>query len=125
MEALNFQRKSADKAAEPAKKIRKREVASEQLVDHIQTVVGQKMAAVRSFIIGGDFNTNTDDFAGETTLAKLGQDGFQNCMEDFRLPFASLTPVDTVIPTRHLITSSPKARRLANRQLLADRMTLD
>lgn len=70
-----------DKAAEQAKNIRKREVASQQLLDHIQTVVAQKMPMVRSFIIGGDFNTNTDEFAGETTLTKLEQGGFQNSMD--------------------------------------------
>jgi hypothetical protein len=70
-----------DKAAEGAKNIRKREVASEQLLDHIQTVVASKMPTVRSFIIGGDFNTNADEFADEATLTRLEQNGFQSCME--------------------------------------------
>ena len=71
-----------DKAAEGAKNVRKREVASGQLLDHIRTVVAEKMPSVRSFIIGGDFNTNIDEFGAETTLTQLQQDGFQNALGD-------------------------------------------
>ncbi len=69
-----------DKAAEGSKNVRKREVASQQLLDHIRNVVGQKMPSINSFVIGGDFNTNADQFGTETTMTALEQNGFQNCM---------------------------------------------
>jgi len=81
-----------DKRAAETKNIRKREVAAEQLLDHIQTVVARAMPTVRSFVIGGDFNTNRDEFAGETTLAQLEQDHFQNCMESLPRPLRVTHP---------------------------------
>lgn len=69
-----------DKASETLKNARKREVAAEQVLDHIKSVVAQKMPAVQSFVIGGDFNTNKDEFATETTLTNLEQNGFRDCM---------------------------------------------
>ena len=63
----------SDKAAEMQKNIRKREVAAEQVLNHIHDVVMPSMPAVKSFVVGGDFNTNLDqaDFAQEKTLATL------------------------------------------------------
>lgn len=73
----------SDKTAEGRKNIRKREVAIDQLLDHIRDVVTPAMPAVKSFVVGGDFNTNPDqpEFAGEKTLSKLTAAGFRNPVE--------------------------------------------
>jgi len=57
----------SDKVTETQKNIRKREVAIDQLLNHIHDVITPKMPAVKSFIVGGDFNTNLDqaEFAQE------------------------------------------------------------
>jgi endonuclease/exonuclease/phosphatase family metal-dependent hydrolase len=75
----NLVRRS-DKAAEEAKNIRKREVASQQLLDHMRDVIATAMPNVRSIIIGGDFNTNAEEYGNETTLKALHDAGFVNCM---------------------------------------------
>jgi endonuclease/exonuclease/phosphatase family metal-dependent hydrolase len=73
----------SDKAAETQKNIRKREVAIDQLLNHIHDVITPSMPAVKSFIVGGDFNTNLDqaEFAQEKTLVKLTAAGFRNVWE--------------------------------------------
>ena len=71
-----------DKAAEEKKNIRKREVAAQQILAHAQSVVARAMPMVQSIIVGGDFNTNTDEFAAETTFAKFEESGFSNCMDE-------------------------------------------
>jgi endonuclease/exonuclease/phosphatase family metal-dependent hydrolase len=73
----------SDKTVEAQKNIRKREVAIAQLLNHIRDVIAPKMPMVKSFVVGGDFNTNVDqpDFAQEKTLAKLTAAGFRNSME--------------------------------------------
>jgi hypothetical protein len=72
-----------DKAVEAHKNIRKREVAIDQLLNHIRDVIASKLPMVKSFVVGGDFNTNVDqpDFAQERTLTKLTTAGFRNSME--------------------------------------------
>jgi endonuclease/exonuclease/phosphatase family metal-dependent hydrolase len=73
----------SDKAAEGQKNIRKREVAIEQLLNHVRDVIAPAMPMVKSFVVGGDFNTNLDqpDFAAEKTLSTLTAAGFRNSME--------------------------------------------
>lgn len=72
-----------DKAAEAHKNIRKREVSIDQLLNHIRAVIAPAMPMVKSFVVGGDFNTNVDqpDFAQEKTLTTLTAAGFRNSME--------------------------------------------
>ncbi|PYI91551.1 MAG: hypothetical protein DME97_13045 [Verrucomicrobia bacterium] len=73
----------SDKTVEAHKNIRKREVAIDQLLNHIRDVIAPAMPMVKSFVVGGDFNTNVDqpDFGQETTLTKLTAAGFRNSME--------------------------------------------
>ena len=73
----------SDKTVEAQKNIRKREVAIAQLLNHIRDVIAPKLPMVKSFVVGGDFNTNVDqpDFAQEKTLATLTAAGFRNSME--------------------------------------------
>jgi endonuclease/exonuclease/phosphatase family metal-dependent hydrolase len=73
----------SDKTVEARKNIRKREVAIAQLLNHIRDVIAPKMPMVKSFVVGGDFNTNVDqpDFAQEKTLATLTAAGFRNSVE--------------------------------------------
>ena len=76
-----------DRLAEGQKNIRKREVAVDQLIKHTRDMIGRAMPMVRSFVIGGDFNTNPDqpNFAEEKTLVKLTDAGFLNPMEGMPL----------------------------------------
>jgi len=73
----------SDKAAETQKNIRKREIAVEQLLNHRRDVIAPAMPIVKSFIVGGDFNTNLDqiEFAQEKTLVTLTSAGFRNVWE--------------------------------------------
>jgi endonuclease/exonuclease/phosphatase family metal-dependent hydrolase len=73
----------SDKAAEAKKNTRKREVAIDQLLNHMRDVIAPAMPMVKSFVVGGDFNTNLDqpEFAQEKTLPKLTAAGFRNSME--------------------------------------------
>lgn len=75
-----------DKAAETAKNIRKREVAGLQVVKHIHDIVELAMPNVHAMIVGGDFNTDRDEFGNEGTLKTLENAGFANCMA--KLPIA-------------------------------------
>ena len=61
-----------------AENIGKREAATKQLLEHVNTVLPQKMPAIRTVIIGGDFNTNADQqmFSAERTLKILANAGF-------------------------------------------------
>ena len=72
-----------DKAIEAQKNIRKREVSIDQLLNHVRDVIAPAMPMVKSFVVGGDFNTNVDqpDFAQEKTLPTLTAAGFRNSME--------------------------------------------
>jgi hypothetical protein len=76
-----------DKAAEGKKNILKREVSIEQVLNHIRDVIAKKMPTVKSFVVGGDFNTNLDqpDFAQEKTLTSLTAGGFRSAMEGIPL----------------------------------------
>jgi endonuclease/exonuclease/phosphatase family metal-dependent hydrolase/DNA-directed RNA polymerase subunit RPC12/RpoP len=62
--------------------IRQREVATEQLVEHLG-VIRSKAPSVRVVVVGGDLNTNPDDprFAEEKTIPTLLNAGFTNAME--------------------------------------------
>jgi endonuclease/exonuclease/phosphatase family metal-dependent hydrolase len=72
-----------DKAAEGQKNRLKREVSIEQVLSHIRNDIPKKLPTVKSFVVGGDFNTNLDqpEFAGETTITKLVEGGFRSAME--------------------------------------------
>lgn len=74
----------SDRAAEAHKNMRKREVAIEQLLNHTREVISSAMPMVKSFVVGGDFNTNPDqpEFAEEKTLTKLAAAGFRNATQD-------------------------------------------
>jgi endonuclease/exonuclease/phosphatase family metal-dependent hydrolase len=76
-----------DRVAEGQKNIRKREVAVDQLINHIRDMIAPAMPMLKSFVVGGDFNTNPDqpDFAEEKTLSKLTDAGFTNPMEGMPL----------------------------------------
>jgi len=73
----------SDKAAETQKNIRKREVAIDQVLNHMRDVIAPSMPMVRSFVVGGDFNTNLDqaEFVQEKTLVTLTSAGFRNVWE--------------------------------------------
>jgi endonuclease/exonuclease/phosphatase family metal-dependent hydrolase len=73
----------SDKAAETQKNIRKREVAIDQLLNHIHGVIAPSMPLVKSFVVGGDFNTNLDqtEFTQEKTLRTLTAAGFRSIWE--------------------------------------------
>jgi endonuclease/exonuclease/phosphatase family metal-dependent hydrolase len=73
----------SDKTAETQKNILKREVAIDQLLNHIHDVITPSMPTVKSFVVGGDFNTNLDqaEFTQEKTLVKLTGAGFRNVWE--------------------------------------------
>ena len=77
-----------DRIVEAQKNIRKREVAVDQLLIHIRDMIGPAMPMVKSFVVGGDFNTNPDqpEFAEEKTLSKLTDAGFRDPMEGMSLP---------------------------------------
>ena len=77
----------ADKTVEAQKNIRKREVAIQQLLNHVHDVIAPSMPMVKSIVIGGDFNTNPDqaDFAAEKTLTKLTDGGFRSAVEGLPL----------------------------------------
>lgn len=72
-----------DKQVETARNIRKREVAVSQILDHSRTVIATSMPAVKSVIVGGDFNTNLDqaEFREEKTLLKFAEAGFRSALE--------------------------------------------
>jgi len=76
-----------DKTAEAQKNIRKREVAIQQLLNHVHDVITPSMPMVKSIVIGGDFNTNPDqtDFAAEKTLTTLTDAGFRSSVEGLPL----------------------------------------
>jgi endonuclease/exonuclease/phosphatase family metal-dependent hydrolase len=76
-----------DKEAETAKNIRKREVAIDQLLTHVQDVIGTTMPTIRGILIGGDFNTNHDQamFAEERTLDAFANAGYQSGFERLAL----------------------------------------
>jgi endonuclease/exonuclease/phosphatase family metal-dependent hydrolase len=72
-----------DKTAEAQKNRLKREVSIEQVLNHIRNDIPRKLPTVKSFVVGGDFNTNLDqpEFAGEKTITKLTDGGFRSAME--------------------------------------------
>jgi endonuclease/exonuclease/phosphatase family metal-dependent hydrolase len=76
-----------NREAETAKNIRKREVATTQLLAHIHDVVGTTMPTIKGVVIGGDFNTNHDQamFSAERTLDSLADAGYQNGFEELSL----------------------------------------
>jgi endonuclease/exonuclease/phosphatase family metal-dependent hydrolase len=80
-----------DKAKETTKNIRKREIATAQLLDHARNTIATAMPMVKCIIIGGDFNTSLDqaEFARERTLGDLTGAGFVKVM-------SHLSPADRV-----------------------------
>ena len=76
-----------NKEVETAKNIRKREVATHQLLNHLRDIIATAISSIKTVIIGGDFNTNKDQpmFASEKTLSTLTDAGFRNCMEGLPL----------------------------------------
>lgn len=111
-----------DKEAEGRKNIRKREVAIEQLLNHVRDVIAPSMPLVKSIVVGGDFNTNPDqpDFAEEKTLTTLTAAGFRNSVEGIPLPQRVTHPgsgpypdatfdylfASNLVPAKPLITAS-------------------
>ena len=77
-----------NKEAETAKNIRKREIATFQLLNHLRDIIATAISSIKTVIIGGDFNTNKDQsmFVSEKTLLTLTDAGFRNCMENLPLP---------------------------------------
>jgi endonuclease/exonuclease/phosphatase (EEP) superfamily protein YafD len=49
-----------NKEIETAKNIRKREVATDQLLNHLRDIITTAISSIKTVIIGGDFNTNKD-----------------------------------------------------------------
>ena len=64
--------------------IAKRELAVDQLSDHINEVQSRMMPTVRAVIVGGDFNTNKDQplFVSERTLDVMTSAGFVSVFGD-------------------------------------------
>ena len=60
-----------ERILETAKNIRKREVATHQLLSHLRDIIATAISSIKTVIIGGDFNTTTDQpmFASEKTLS--------------------------------------------------------
>lgn len=112
----------SDKTVETQKNIRKREVAIDQVLNHMRTVIAPAMPMVKSFVVGGDFNTNLDqpEFAAEKTLPTLTAAGFRNSMEGASRPQRVTHPGNgpypdatfdylfgaNLIPAKPLITAS-------------------
>jgi endonuclease/exonuclease/phosphatase family metal-dependent hydrolase len=71
-----------DKAVEREKNVHKREVAARQLIGHMHEVLEGKLPAVKSVVVGGDFNTNAEEFADDTSLETLVKAGFASCMQN-------------------------------------------
>jgi endonuclease/exonuclease/phosphatase family metal-dependent hydrolase len=71
-----------DKAEERKKNVNKREIAARQVVGHMHEVIETKMPNVRSIVVGGDFNTNADEFAEDVSLETLVKSGFVSCMQN-------------------------------------------
>lgn len=63
--------------------ILKRELAAEQLVAHSGEVAKSFPKGIQGFVVGGDFNTNRDEFVSERTLGIFEKAGFID-------PFATL-----------------------------------
>jgi len=63
--------------------ILKRELASEQLLQHLQAQTRETIPGLKTVLIGGDFNTNMDQemFVSEKTLTALAEAGFTSCWE--------------------------------------------
>jgi len=111
-----------NKAVEAQKNIRKREVAIDQLLNHVRDVIGRSMPLVKSIVVGGDFNTNLDqtEFLEEKTLPKLTAAGFRNSVEGAPLtarithpgsgPYPDATFdylfASNLVPAKPLITAS-------------------
>jgi endonuclease/exonuclease/phosphatase family metal-dependent hydrolase len=72
-----------DKEIETAKNIRKREIAIQQLLIHINDVIGAVIPSIKGLVIGGDFNTNHDQamFAAEKTLETLISVAYRSVFE--------------------------------------------
>jgi endonuclease/exonuclease/phosphatase family metal-dependent hydrolase len=66
--------------------IAKRELATEQLVSHINAIERYLLASVQRFVVGGDLNTDRDQamFVSERTLATMAAAGFTDTF--FSLP---------------------------------------
>lgn len=70
-----------------------RELAADQLVEHMQEVEQTRDIATKAFIVGGDFNTDPTQsrFAEERTLLSLKKAGFESPM--FDLPIRKRTTI--------------------------------
>ncbi len=71
-----------DKAVERGKNVRKREIAMKQLLSHVHEVIEEKLPAVKSIVVAGDFNTNGEEFADDDSIEQLTKGGFTSCMQD-------------------------------------------
>lgn len=85
--ALHLKSNLAKNEMESTQDIAKREDSAEQLLAHVKDMEKVYDARrIRGWIVGGDFNTNTDDpqFASEGTIRNLEKAGFWNCWHDVK-----------------------------------------
>jgi endonuclease/exonuclease/phosphatase family metal-dependent hydrolase len=77
---------------EPQLNILKREIATDQLVEHSRKIEQTILPSVKHIVVGGDFNTNTDQplFVSERTLGTLAGAGFKDVFTGL-LPFSRIT----------------------------------
>jgi endonuclease/exonuclease/phosphatase family metal-dependent hydrolase len=67
--------------------ILKRELSAEQLIAHTDALPKDFPDGIQGFVIGGDLNTNRDEFVSERTLSILEEAGFTDSFAG--VPFAS------------------------------------
>ncbi len=72
---------------EPEMNIAKREVAVQQIVDHVREMQTRVMPSISQVVIAGDFNTNKDQslFVSERTLDVISDAGFRDVLAPFPL----------------------------------------
>jgi endonuclease/exonuclease/phosphatase family metal-dependent hydrolase len=97
----------SNKEIETAKNIRKREVSIQQLLAHIQGVIGTVIPSIKGLIIGGDFNTNHDQamFAAEKTLDTLTSAAYRSVFEGI----VQIAPCSLL--AAFLLAGAPNARK--------------
>ena len=103
-----------DSQAESARNILKREIAVEQLLDHLRGTIATAIPSIKSVVIGGDFNTNTDQpmFASEKTLQMLVGAGFTSGFESLPLSKRVTHPANNGYPNAtfdYLFSQNTKA----------------
>ena len=89
---------------ETAKNIRKREVATQQLLNHLRDTIATAISSITTVIVGGDFNTNKDQpmFASEKTLSTLTDAGLSQLHGRLAIAKAGDTPGQSRVSRRDL-----------------------